>query len=80
MSTAEYFYTLVRITTVPVSDGIAEEAAQLRVRHGFRTPDTIQLATAVRTGASSFLTNDARFSSVASLTILVLNQLNAASP
>jgi predicted nucleic acid-binding protein len=64
-----------QITTAPVSDAIAEEAAQLRASHGFRTPDAIQLATAVRAGASSFLTNDARFSSVASLKILVLNQL-----
>jgi predicted nucleic acid-binding protein len=69
-----------QITTVPVSDAIAEEAAQLRVSHGFRTPDAIQLATAVRTGASSFLTNDARFSSVGALTVLVLNQLKATSP
>jgi predicted nucleic acid-binding protein len=69
-----------QITTVPVSDAIAEEAAQLRASHGFRTPDAIQLATAVHAGASSFLTNDTRFSSVASLAVLVLNQLKASPP
>src|SRR5213593_3569864 len=60
------------VETVPVSDNIAEEAAQLRARHGLRTPDAIQLATATRSGASSFLTNDTRLPTLASLRMLVL--------
>src|SRR5687767_3515608 len=40
------------VTTVPVSETIAEEAAQLRARHALRTPDAIQLATASCSGAS----------------------------
>jgi predicted nucleic acid-binding protein len=66
------------VTTVPVSEMIAEEAAQLRARHGLRTPDAIQLATAIRSGASSFLTNDGRLPKLAPLNILVLNQLISA--
>jgi predicted nucleic acid-binding protein len=46
------------VTAVPVTDVIAEEAAQLRATQGLRTPDAIHLATAIRSGASSFLTND----------------------
>jgi predicted nucleic acid-binding protein len=60
------------VSTVPVSNTVAEEAAQLRARHGLRTPDAIQLATAIRSGASSFLTNDTRLPTLASLRILVL--------
>jgi predicted nucleic acid-binding protein len=67
-----------QVTTMPVSEAIAEEAAQLRARHGLRTPDAIQLATAIRSGASSFLTNDERLPRVASLNILVLNQIMSA--
>jgi predicted nucleic acid-binding protein len=63
------------VKTVPVSEMIAEEAAQLRARHGLRTPDAIQLATAIHSGASSFLTNDSRLPGFASLNVLVLNQL-----
>ena len=66
------------VTTVPVSEMIAEEAAQLRARHGLRTPDAIQLATAIHSGASSFLTNDSRLPGFASLNLLVLNQLISA--
>lgn len=66
-----------QVTTISVSEMIADEAAQLRARHGLRTPDAIQLATAIRSGASSFLTNDSRLPSLASLKMLVLNELMA---
>jgi|SRR5947209_3207051 len=70
-----------QVITVPVSEEVAEEAAQLRSAHGLRTPDAIQLATAVRARASSFLTNDSRLpKSVASLKLLILNQLIATTP
>jgi len=63
------------VAMVPVSESIADQAAQLRARHSLRTPDAIHLATAISSGASFFLTNDARLPDVASLKILVLNQL-----
>jgi predicted nucleic acid-binding protein len=63
------------VTTVSVSEAIAEEAAQLRARHGLRTPDAIQLATASRNGASAFLTNDTDLPELASLQMLVLKHL-----
>jgi predicted nucleic acid-binding protein len=68
------------VTAEPVSEIIADEAAQLRARHGLRTPDAIQLATAIRSGASSFLTNDSRLPILAPLNMLVLNQLIAKAP
>jgi len=69
-----------QVTTVPVSEVIADEAAQLRSRCGLRTPDAIQLATAISAGASSFLTNDTRLPNLPSLKMLVLNQLIAETP
>ena len=69
-----------QVSTIPVSDLIAEEAAQLRAQHGLRTPDAIQLPTAIRSGASSFLTNDARLPPVAPLKMLVLNRLAVSRP
>jgi predicted nucleic acid-binding protein len=65
------------LTTVQVSEDIAEAAAQLRAVHNLRTPDAIQMATAIHEGASFFLTNDARLPSLEGLEVLVLEELRA---
>jgi predicted nucleic acid-binding protein len=54
---------------------IAETAAQLRATYNLRSPDAIQMATAIREGSSFFLTNDARLPSLPGLTVLVLENL-----
>ena len=63
------------LTTVLLSQEIAEKAARLRAQHSIRTPDAIQMATAMREGASFFLTNDARLPSLPTLQVLVLDEL-----
>ncbi len=64
------------LQTVPISPSIAESAAQLRSDSGLRTPDAIQLATALEFGASSFLTNDVRLQgAIRSKDVLVLSRL-----
>ena len=65
------------LTTIEVSVAIAEEASQLRAAYNWRTPDAIQMATAIRQGALFFLTNDARLPSLPGLAILVLEELRA---
>jgi len=60
----------------PLDRRIAEDGAGIRARYGFRTPDAIQLATAVRHGADAFLTNDARLKSFDQLDVLVLDDFN----
>jgi predicted nucleic acid-binding protein len=59
----------------PVSRAIAEEAASLRAAHGLRTPDAIQIATAIHEGSTSLLTNDSRLPSLPNLNVLVLDDL-----
>jgi len=68
------------LNCVMLSNEIAEEAARLRAQHNFRTPDAIQIATAIREGASFFFTNDARLPSLPTLRILVLDQLGSEEP
>jgi len=63
------------LRTVSVSSEIAEVAAQLRSTQNLRTPDAIQIATALIGHATFFLTNDRRLSSMASLQVLVLENL-----
>ena len=63
------------IECLPVSQEIAAYAARLRADYNLRTPDAIQLATAVVGGAAAFLTNDARLPSIPGLAILVIDRL-----
>jgi predicted nucleic acid-binding protein len=65
------------LTTLPLSPDIAEEAAQLRALHNIRTPDAIQMATAIKGRASFFLTNDTCLPSSPRLQVLVLNNLRS---
>jgi predicted nucleic acid-binding protein len=58
-----------------VTAEIAERAAQLRATQRLRTPDAIQLATAISAGATAFLTNDTRLATVPDLQVLLLADL-----
>lgn len=60
------------LTTIPVTAAVAEQAAQLRAYHNLRTPDAIQLATALYAQAGSFVTNDKEISLPGPLRIIVL--------
>ncbi|MBD2560080.1 MULTISPECIES: type II toxin-antitoxin system VapC family toxin [Nostoc] len=71
----EILFNSQGLTTIEVFPEIAENAAQLRANYNLRTPDAIQMATAIRGGASFFLTNDARLPSLPALTVLVLDTL-----
>ncbi len=64
---------------IPMSEEIAEEAARLRAIHNLRTPDAIQLATALTAGASWFLTNDGDIPPIAGVSVLVVDQLPSSS-
>jgi predicted nucleic acid-binding protein len=65
------------LTVVELTPDIAEKAAQLRATYNLRSPDAIQMATALREGASFLLTNDVRLPSLPGLTILVLENLRS---
>ncbi|GAB4217078.1 MAG: PIN domain-containing protein [Synechococcales cyanobacterium] len=63
------------LIVVPVSIELAEVAAQLRATQNLRTPDAIQIATAIQGNATFFLTNDTRLATVPDLEVLVLETL-----
>lgn len=65
------------ILTVPVTPATAQTAAELRATGKLKTPDAIQLATAINHRASAFLTGDRDFSDFDLLKILRVRDLAA---
>jgi predicted nucleic acid-binding protein len=64
-----------KLMTMDVSSSIAEQAAALRAFHNVRTPDAIQISTALQAGATYFFTNDIRLPHIPSLQILAVDAL-----
>lgn len=60
---------------VPPDLAIADAAARLRALHRLRTPDALQVATAIRSGATALLTTDAQLTRVADLEVGLLEIL-----
>ena len=54
---------------------IAKQAASYRAKYGMKTPDSIQIATAVYASADYFLTNDIQLKAVKEIEVLVLDEL-----
>ena len=63
------------LTIIDVNQDLATEAARIRRKYGFRTPDAIQLATAKLTRAKALLTNDQRLKSFKDLKIILLSEI-----
>lgn len=63
------------LSLVPISASVAERAADLRARYGLRTPDALQIATALNVGCTAFLTNDFRLQRVTEIRVLVLDEM-----
>lgn len=63
----------IEITNVTAA--IAEQAAFLRAKYNLRTPDAIQLATAIELRADYFLTNDSRLKSVSEIIVVTVPEL-----
>jgi predicted nucleic acid-binding protein len=62
------------ITLLPIDAAIAERAATLRARYGLKTPDALQVATAIESNCDA-LTNDKGIQRVKEIAVLVLDDL-----
>lgn len=64
------------LTMLSITAQVAQHAAELRATQNLKTPDAIQLATALDQGTSALITNDRDFGvSVDNLQIIQLTQL-----
>lgn len=53
---------------------VSEKAAEIRATYNLRTPDAIQLASAITANAEAFLTNDHRLKRIKGIRIIVLKE------
>lgn len=60
---------------VPIDCALLHAAAQLRARYRIKTPDAIQLGSALRTQCTSFITNDRKLPQIAGLKVIQLSEL-----
>ena len=63
------------IVVVDLDTSISRRAAGLRAKYNLKTPDAVQVATAIEKGADFLLTNDADFARVSEIDVLLLNDL-----
>lgn len=66
--------TYSHLEWVPPDLQMARMAARFRASHRLRTPDAIQAATAIRSGAQGFISNDKIFRRVEGLETLILDE------
>ena len=66
------FTTYPHLTWTPLTLGISDLAAQLRAAHNLKTPDAIQIASALSTGTAGFICNDRAFLKVTDMDCLIL--------
>jgi predicted nucleic acid-binding protein len=70
-----YLSTFPNLALFPFELEIARKASDLRALSRIKTPDAIQLATALHHGATGFLTNDRMFEKVTGVEIAVLDKV-----
>lgn len=75
----EYENIICNSKTISIHDfniEIAKTAAKIRAEYGFKTPDSIQLATAISTNSDYFLTNDKQLKTFKEIEIILLEEFN----
>ncbi len=68
-------YNGINFKLLPLNSSIAETAARFRARYNLRTPDALQIATALENGCDAFLCNDKNLKRVTELKILILDEI-----
>jgi len=69
----QQFFQQQRLRIQPLDSTVLDTAARLRAAHRLKTPDALQAASAIVCGADPvFVTNDARFSDVRGLQVMLL--------
>jgi predicted nucleic acid-binding protein len=71
----DYLTNSENISLFPLDLKIADQAVELRAQHHFKTPDAIQLGTAVACGADYIITNDKDWQRVEDIQVVMVGDL-----
>ncbi|MCK5250947.1 MAG: type II toxin-antitoxin system VapC family toxin [Spirochaetaceae bacterium] len=70
-----FFTNSESLSLCPLNLIASEKTAEIRAHYGFKTPDSIQLATAVSYGADYIITNDKEWMRFTEIPVLILDDL-----
>jgi predicted nucleic acid-binding protein len=70
-----YFTHSGRVRLLPVDQAIAEESIALRARYQLKTPDAIQLGTAIAGQANYIVTNDRQWKQITNQPVLTVEEI-----
>jgi predicted nucleic acid-binding protein len=71
----DYLTNSENISLFPLDLNIADQVVELRAQHHFKTPDAIQLGTAVACGADYIITNDQDWQKFKEIRIVMIGDL-----
>jgi len=71
----DYLFNSDNISLFPLDITIADHVVRLRAQYQFKTPDAIQLGTAVACGADYVITNDRAWQQCEELTVVLVEEL-----
>jgi len=78
------FYSLLttypNLTWIPMTLAVADNAARIRAEYRLKTPDAIQAASAITTGATGFVCNEKIFEKIANFESFVLEKHVISNP
>jgi len=70
-----YFTSSSRVRLLPVDQAIAEQSITLRAKYQLKTPDAIQLGTAIAQQANYIVTNDRQWKQLTHQTVLTVEDI-----
>ncbi len=73
----DYFSNSENISLFPLDMHVADQVVQVRGKYGLRTPDAIQLGTAIACGADYIVTNDSAWKKINEVRVVLIGELGA---
>jgi predicted nucleic acid-binding protein len=70
----ERFFSHPQLQLLDISRAVVDLATRLRAEHGFKTPDAIQLASAIDAAGDLFLSGDAALARCTEIKVEILQQ------
>jgi len=71
----DYFTNSENLSIYPLNLMVSEKVAEIRAHYNFKTPDAIQIATAIISGADYIVTNDKAWKEITEIPVLILKDL-----